>query len=78
MHSVFGKINYGGLKHNSLYLGLVLPSGGWQSLILKVLLFYNNSLKWIVTEKDLAYFEPQSVKQKKNFDSDAWSLYNKT
>ena len=27
MHSVFGKINYGGLKHNSLYLGLVLPSG---------------------------------------------------
>ncbi len=30
----FGKINYGGLKHNSLYLGLVLPSGGWQSLIL--------------------------------------------
>jgi len=28
LHSVFGKINYGGLKHNSLYLGLVLPSGG--------------------------------------------------
>jgi hypothetical protein len=25
---VFGKINYGSLKHNSLYLGLVLPSGG--------------------------------------------------
>jgi hypothetical protein len=25
---VFGKINYGGLKHNSLYLDLVLPSGG--------------------------------------------------
>jgi hypothetical protein len=25
---VFGKINYGGLKHNSLYLGLVLPFGG--------------------------------------------------
>jgi hypothetical protein len=23
-----GKINYGGLKHNSLYLGLVLPTGG--------------------------------------------------
>ncbi len=23
MHSVFGKINYGGLKHNSLNLGLV-------------------------------------------------------
>ncbi len=33
VHSVFGKINYGGLKHNSLYLGLVLPSGGWQCLI---------------------------------------------
>ncbi len=33
MHSVFGKINYGGLKHNSLYLGPVLPSGGGQSLI---------------------------------------------
>ncbi len=33
VHSVFGKINYGGLKHNSLYLGLVVPSGGWQSLI---------------------------------------------
>ncbi len=30
VHSVFGEINYGGLKHN---LGLVLPSGGWQSLI---------------------------------------------
>jgi hypothetical protein len=28
VHSVFGKINYGGLKHNSLYVGLVLPSGG--------------------------------------------------
>ncbi len=28
VHSVFGKVNYGGLKHNSLYLGLVLPSGG--------------------------------------------------
>jgi hypothetical protein len=33
VHSVFGKINYRGLKHNSLYFGLVLPSGGWQSLI---------------------------------------------
>ncbi len=33
VHSVFGKINYGGLKHNNLYLGLVLPSGGWQRLI---------------------------------------------
>ncbi len=33
VHSVFGNINYGGLKHNSLYLGLVLPSGGWHSLI---------------------------------------------
>ena len=33
VHSVFDKINYGGLKPNSLYLGLVLPSGGWQSLI---------------------------------------------
>ncbi len=33
MHYVLGKINYGGLKHNSLYLGLVLLSGGWQSLI---------------------------------------------
>jgi hypothetical protein len=32
-NSVFGKINYGGLKHNSLYLGLVLPSGECQSLI---------------------------------------------
>jgi hypothetical protein len=28
VHSVFGKINYGGLKHNSFYLGPVLPSGG--------------------------------------------------
>ncbi len=28
VHFVFGKINYGGLKHSSLYLGLVLPSGG--------------------------------------------------
>ncbi len=28
VHSVFGKMNYGGLKHNSLYLGLVLPSSG--------------------------------------------------
>ncbi len=27
MHYVLGKIIYGGLKHNSLYLGLVLPSG---------------------------------------------------
>jgi hypothetical protein len=36
VHYVFGKINYGGLKHNSLYLGLVLPSGGWQSLIVSI------------------------------------------
>jgi hypothetical protein len=28
MHSVLGKIYYGSLKHNSLKLGLVLPSGG--------------------------------------------------
>ncbi len=28
VHSVFGKIHYGGLKHDSLYLELVLPSGG--------------------------------------------------
>ncbi len=28
VHSVFGKINYDVLKHNSLYLGLVLPSCG--------------------------------------------------
>ncbi len=33
MHYVFGKINYGCLKHNSLYLGLMLPPGGLQSLI---------------------------------------------
>jgi hypothetical protein len=26
VHSLFGKINHVGLKHNSLYLGLVLPS----------------------------------------------------
>jgi hypothetical protein len=26
-------MNYGGLKHNSLYLGLLLTSGGWQSII---------------------------------------------
>ncbi len=28
VHYVFGEINNGGLKHNSLYLWLVLPSGG--------------------------------------------------
>jgi hypothetical protein len=28
VHFVFGKIYHGGLKHNSLYLGLVLQSGG--------------------------------------------------
>jgi hypothetical protein len=28
VHSVFGNINYGGLKHNSLYLRLALPSSG--------------------------------------------------
>ncbi len=38
VHYVFGKINYGGLKRNSLYLGLVLPSGGWQSLIVSQIL----------------------------------------
>ncbi len=27
MHSVLFEIYYGGLKHNSSYLGLVLPSG---------------------------------------------------
>jgi hypothetical protein len=43
VHYVFGKINYGGLKHNSLYLGLILPSGGWQSIIQKACLFYKSS-----------------------------------
>jgi hypothetical protein len=33
VHYVFGKINHGGLKHSSLSLGLVLPSGGSQSHI---------------------------------------------
>jgi hypothetical protein len=28
VHSVFSKINYGVLKRNRLYLGLVLSSGG--------------------------------------------------
>jgi len=28
VHSVFRKIYYDNLKHNSFYLGLVLPSGG--------------------------------------------------
>jgi hypothetical protein len=49
VHSVFGKINYGGLKHNSLYLALVLPSGGWQSLII-----YNNDFTSII---DIYFYE---------------------
>jgi hypothetical protein len=28
------------MKHSNLYLGLVLPSGGWQSLIGTILLFF--------------------------------------
>jgi hypothetical protein len=39
VHSVIGKINYGGLKYNSLFLGLVLPFGGCQSVI-RVACFY--------------------------------------
>jgi len=37
VHSVLGKINYGDLKHNCLYFWLVLPSGGWKSLITSVI-----------------------------------------
>ncbi len=33
------------MKHSNLYLGLVLPSGGWQSLIVQE--------KWICREKYL-------------------------
>ena len=50
MHSVFGKINYGGLKHNSLYLGLVLPSGGWQSLIKTFLKIFEKT--WSISRND--------------------------
>ncbi len=49
MHSVFGKINYDGLKHNSLYLGLVLPSGGRQSLIGMINIAEQNSRKMTIT-----------------------------
>jgi hypothetical protein len=52
VHSVFGKINYGGLKHNSLHLGLVLPSGGWQSLFvffLRMMLTHFKSIhNWLI------------------------------
>jgi hypothetical protein len=54
VHSVFGEINYGGLKHNSLYLGLVLPSGGWQSLISTSAFIKNNiglSIKISITTR---------------------------
>ncbi len=42
VHYVFDKINYGSLKHSSLYLGLVQPSGGRQSLIVFIFLVYDS------------------------------------
>jgi len=67
LHSVFGKINYGGLKHDSLYLGLVLPSGGWQSLILKDflgMLSYKKVSKYIFLE--VLWIHNLVTKQSKN------------
>jgi len=55
MQYVFGKINYGGLKHNSLYLGLVLPSGG------------DSLIKWhnvrLVKHKSISLFFKPLVKR---------------
>ncbi len=47
-HSVFGKINYGGLKHNSLFLGLVLTSGGGDRASLHFV-SENDPIKGIIT-----------------------------
>jgi hypothetical protein len=35
VHSVFGKINYAGLKHNSLYLGHLVGDRASLTLVLK-------------------------------------------
>ncbi len=58
MHSVFGKINYGGLKHNSVYLGLVLPSGGWQNLIVSQFVCCHKSSS---LQQSLKIFSPKRI-----------------
>ncbi len=70
MHSVFVKINYGGLKHNRLYLGLVSPSGGWQSPINsetnKATVFVKAGEKWLTITKTLAYYATEYFTALKN------------
>jgi hypothetical protein len=71
--SVFGKINYGGLKHNSLYLGLVLPSGGDRAslepykfdIIKSAMDFWRPlAINWVKNPHE-AYFARTSVAKKK-------------
>ncbi len=45
VHSVFGKINYGGLKHNRLYLGLVVPSGACVIKLITAVIYLDLTVK---------------------------------
>ncbi len=63
VHYVFGKINYGGLKCNSLYLGLVLPSSGWQSLIMIENVTPQFEAYIMMVIYDCKYFIEQSTEQ---------------
>ncbi len=47
------------MKHSNLYLGLVLPSGGWQSLILSNLFQYNSMHSLSVQCKAFNFFSVQ-------------------
>ncbi len=53
MHSVFGKINHDGLKHNSLYLGLVLHLVDDRASFL----IYNYNYKCIIFFEQTKYFK---------------------
>ena len=90
MHSVFGKVNYGGLKHNSLYFGQVLPYGGWQSLIdfgnncnLKMhrtskLDYFNRTCKWVLKNHYKTWFKSKLfwVEQVTSIINDQKNLIN--
>ncbi len=70
------------MKHNNLYSGLVLPSGGWQSLIGFGLALPSNSKTWL---ERISKGKPSSLlglmvsdEGKKFYNTAAWGQANST
>jgi hypothetical protein len=60
VHPVFGKTNYGGLKHNSLYLGLVLPSGANVIKLFSAIIYHHSMV--ILSFCVINLYEPENYR----------------